>query len=103
MNGQGEVAGGVIVVREGADTLSVIKAVKDKLEQLKRSLPPGVEVVTVYDRSALIHRAVNNLWEKLAEELLIVALVTGLFLLHLRSSLVAVMSRKVISSAPWSL
>ena len=92
LNGQGEVAGGVIVVRQGADTLSVIKAVKDKLAELKRSLPPGVEVVTVYDRSALIHRAVNNLWEKLAEELLIVALVTGLFLLHLRSSLVAVVT-----------
>ena len=92
LNGQGEVAGGVIVVRQGADTLSVIKSVKDKLETLKRSLPPGVEVVTVYDRSALIHRAVNNLWEKLAEELLVVALVTGLFLLHLRSSLVAVVT-----------
>jgi Cu(I)/Ag(I) efflux system membrane protein CusA/SilA len=92
LNGQGEVAGGVIVVRQGANTLDVIKAVKEKLEELKRSLPPGVEVVTVYDRSALIHRAVNNLWEKLAEELLIVALVTGLFLLHLRSSLVAVVT-----------
>ncbi|HEY1143045.1 MAG TPA: CusA/CzcA family heavy metal efflux RND transporter [Sphingomicrobium sp.] len=92
LNGQGEVAGGVIVVRQGANTLDVIKAVKDKLEQLKRSLPAGVEIVTVYDRSALIHRAVNNLWEKLAEELLVVALVTGLFLWHLRSSLVAVVT-----------
>ena len=92
LNGQGEVAGGIIVVRQGANTASVIAAVKDKLDQLKRSLPPGVQVVTVYDRSALIHRAVSNLWEKLAEELLIVALVTGLFLLHLRSSLVAVVT-----------
>ena len=92
LNGQGEVAGGVIVVRQGADTLSVIKAVKEKLADLQRSLPPGVQVVTVYDRSALIHRAVNNLWEKLLEELLIVAFVTGLFLLHLRSSLVAVVT-----------
>jgi Cu(I)/Ag(I) efflux system membrane protein CusA/SilA len=92
LNGEGEVAGGIIIVRQGANTAKVIEAVKDKLEQLKRSLPPGVEVVTVYDRSALIHRAVTNLWEKLIEELLVVALVTGLFLLHLRSSLVAVVT-----------
>ena len=92
LNGQGEVAGGVIVVRQGADTLSVIKAVKDKLAQLQRSLPPGVQVVTVYDRSKLIHRAIDNLWEKLAEELVIVALVVALFLRHLRSSLVAVVT-----------
>lgn len=92
LNGEGEVAGGIIVVRQGANTARVIDAVKDKLEQLKRSLPPGVEVVTVYDRSALIHRAVTNLWEKLIEELLVVALVTTLFLLHLRSSLVAVVT-----------
>ena len=92
LNGQGEVAGGIIVVRQGANTANVIAAVKDKLQQLQRSLPTGVQVVTVYDRSALIHRAVWNLWKKLAEELLIVALVTGLFLLHLRSSLVAVVT-----------
>ena len=92
LNGQGEVAGGIIVVRQGANTLEVIKSVRQKLAELQRSLPPGVQVVTVYDRSALIHRAVDNLWEKLAEELLIVALVTGLFLWHLRSSLVAVVT-----------
>lgn len=92
LNGEGEVAGGVVVVRQGANTAQVIASVKGKLEQLKRSLPPGVEVVTVYDRSALIHRAVDNLWEKLIEELVVVALVTGLFLLHLRSSLVAVVT-----------
>ncbi|MES2119731.1 MAG: CusA/CzcA family heavy metal efflux RND transporter [Pseudomonadota bacterium] len=92
LNGEGEVAGGVVVVRQGANTAKVIAEVKDKLEQLKRSLPPGVEVVTVYDRSALIDRAVTNLWEKLLEELLVVALVTGLFLFHLRSSLVAVVT-----------
>ena len=91
-NGEGEVAGGIIVVRQGANTAKVIEAVKARLQQLKRSLPPGVEVVTVYDPSALIHRAVSNLWEKLLEELLVVALVTGLFLLHLRSSLVAVVT-----------
>ncbi|HUE80042.1 MAG TPA: CusA/CzcA family heavy metal efflux RND transporter, partial [Sphingomicrobium sp.] len=92
LNGEGEVAGGIIVVRQGADTQSVIKAVKAKLADLKRSLPPGVEVVTVYDRSSLIERAVANLWEKLAEELLVVALVTFAFLLHLRSSLVALVT-----------
>ncbi|MES2136348.1 MAG: CusA/CzcA family heavy metal efflux RND transporter [Pseudomonadota bacterium] len=92
LNGQGEVAGGVVVVRQGADTLSVIKAVKAKLASLQRSLPPGVKVITVYDRSALIKRAVNNLREKLLEEMLVVALVTGLFLLHLRSSLVAIVT-----------
>ena len=92
LNGQGEVAGGVIVVRQGANTLQVIKDVKAKLARLQRSLPSGVQVVTVYDRADLIHRAVNNLWEKLAEELIVVALVVGLFLWHLRSSLVAVVT-----------
>jgi Cu(I)/Ag(I) efflux system membrane protein CusA/SilA len=92
LNGEGEVAGGIIVVRQGADTQKVIEAVKEELEQLKRSLPPGVEVVTVYDRSSLIERAIDNLWEKLAEELLVVALVTVAFLLHFRSSFVAVVT-----------
>jgi len=92
LNGQGEVVGGVIVVRQGADTLSVIDAVKDKLAELEDSLPPGVELVTVYDRSGLIERAVENLWEKLAEEFIVVALVTALFLLHFRSSLVAIIT-----------
>ncbi|HEV2124259.1 MAG TPA: efflux RND transporter permease subunit [Chloroflexota bacterium] len=92
LNGEGEVVGGIIVVRQGADTLSVIEDVKDKLKELKASLPPGVEVVTVYDRSALIERAVANLWEKLAEEFIVVALITGLFLLHMRSSLVAIIT-----------
>ena len=92
LNGEGEVAGGVIVVRQGANTLQVIKSVKEKLADLQRSLPSGVQVVTVYDRSALIHRAVNNLWEKLLEELVVVALVTGVFLWHLRSSLVTVVT-----------
>lgn len=92
LNGEGEVAGGVIVVRQGANTQAVIDAVKEKLEALKPSLPRGVEIVTVYDRSALIERAVANLWEKLAEELLVVALVTLAFLLHLRSSLVVLVT-----------
>ncbi len=92
LNGQGEVAGGIVIVRQGADTLSVTKAVKAKLQELKSSLPPGVEIVPTYDRSALIDRAVNNLWQKLAEEFLVVALITALFLLHLRSSLVALVT-----------
>jgi len=92
LNGEGEVVGGIIVVRQGADTLSVIDAVKDRLEELEGSLPPGVEVVTVYDRSALIEHAVANLWEKLGEEFVVVALVVALFLLHFRSSLVALVT-----------
>ncbi len=92
LNGQGEVVGGIVVVRQGADTLSVINAVKAKLQELKPSLPAGVEIVPTYDRSALIDRAVNNLWQKLAEEFLVVALITTLFLLHLRSSLVALVT-----------
>ena len=90
LNGEGEVVGGIVVVRQGADTLSVIKRVKEKLAEIKDGLPPGVEVVTTYDRSSLIERAVENLWEKLFEEFLVVALVTALFLLHLRSALVAI-------------
>ena len=92
LNGEGEVAGGVIVVRAGADTRSVIEAVKEKLDALKPALPPGVEVVTVYDRTSVIDRAVNNLWEKLGEEFLVVAIVCALFLLHLRSALVAIIT-----------
>ena len=92
LNGEGEVAGGVIVVRAGADTRSVIEAVKSKLDALKPSLPPGVEVVTVYDRTSVIDRAVKNLWEKLGEEFLVVAIVCVLFLLHLRSALVAIIT-----------
>ncbi len=92
LNGQGEVAGGVIVVRAGADTRSVIEAVKEKLELLKPSLPPGVEVVTVYDRTSVIERAVANLTEKLVEEFIVVAIVCIVFLLHLRSALVAILT-----------
>ena len=92
LNGQGEVVGGVVVVRQGADTLSVIEDVKEKLEDLEASLPPGVEVVTVYDRSSLIERAVDNLWVKLLEEFVVVGIVVGVFLLHMRSSLVAIVT-----------
>lgn len=92
LNGQGEVAGGVVVMRYGENAQKTIAGVKQKLASLKGSLPDGVEVVTVYDRSGLITRAVDNLWSKLGEELLIVALVCAAFLFHIRSSIVAVIS-----------
>jgi Cu(I)/Ag(I) efflux system membrane protein CusA/SilA len=92
LNGEGEVAGGVIVMRSGKNALETIDAVKAKLAQLKGSLPPGVEVVPTYDRSGLIRRAVANLEHKLVEEFIVVAIVCALFLFHLRSALVAVVS-----------
>lgn len=92
LNGEGEVAGAVVVMRFGENAQQTIARVKQKLETLKDSLPEGVEVVTVYDRSDLINRAVDNLWSKLGEELLIVALVCAAFLFHIRSSIVAVIS-----------
>ncbi|TCT10247.1 efflux RND transporter permease subunit [Paralcaligenes ureilyticus] len=92
LNGEGEVAGGVIVMRSGKNALTTINAVKAKLADLKKSLPPGVEVVTTYDRSQLIKRAVNNLTDKLIEEFIIVGLICALFLFHLRSALVAIFS-----------
>ena len=92
LDGRGEVAGGVIVLRTGKDALRAIDAVKARLEQLKASLPAGVEIVPVYDRSELIREAVRNLARKLGEEFLVVALVCALFLWHLRSALVAVIT-----------
>lgn len=92
LNGQGEVAGGIVVMRYGENAQQTIAAVKTKIQALQASLPDGVELVTVYDRSNLITRAVNNLWSKLLQELLIVALVCAAFLFHLRSSIVAVIS-----------
>ena len=92
LNGQGEVAGGVVILRSGENARTTIAAVKAKLAELKNSLPPGVEVVTTYDRSGLIDRAVHNLTGKLLEEFLVVALVCALFLGHLRSALVAILS-----------
>jgi copper/silver efflux system protein len=90
LDGQGEVAGGVVVLRTGKDALRAIDAVKARLEQLKTSLPAGVEIVPVYDRSDLIHEAVRNLSFKLGQEFVAVALICVLFLWHLRSALVAV-------------
>ena len=92
LNGQGEVAGGVVILRSGGNARSTIAAVAEKLETLKAGLPPGVEVVTTYDRSRLIDRAIENLSGKLIEEFLIVALVCGLFLWHARSALVAILT-----------
>ncbi|MGX0623479.1 copper/silver efflux system protein, partial [Cupriavidus metallidurans] len=92
LNGQGEVAGGVIILRSGKNALETINAVKAKLQTLQKSLPAGVEVVTAYDRSALINRAVDNLTTKLLEEFAVVAVVCLLFLFHLRSALVAIIS-----------
>jgi len=92
LNGEGEVAGGVIVMRSGKNALETIDAVKAKLEKLKSSLPPGVEIVPTYDRSSLIKRAVDNLQEKLVEEFIVVALVCLVFLFHLRSAFVAIVS-----------
>ncbi|MYN47629.1 CusA/CzcA family heavy metal efflux RND transporter [Pseudoduganella sp. FT93W] len=92
LNGEGEVAGGVIVMRSGKNALSTIEAVKAKLDKLKASLPRGVEIVPTYDRSNLIKRAVTNLEHKLIEEFVVVAVVCAIFLFHLRSALVAIVS-----------
>ena len=92
LNGQGEVAGGVVIMRSGKNALDTIAAVKRKLETLKASLPKGVEVVTTYDRSTLIQASVANLSDKLVEEFIVVALVCALFLFHLRSALVAIVT-----------
>ena len=92
LNGEGEVAGGVVVMRSGKNALETIKAVKARLAALQASLPEGVEVVPTYDRSKLISAAVTNLRNKLIEEFIVVALVCAIFLFHLRSALVAVVS-----------
>ena len=92
LNGQGEVAGGVVILRSGKNARDTIAAVKAKLEDLKGSLPAGVEIVPTYDRSHLIDRAVENLSHKLIEEFIVVALICGVFLWHLRSALVAIIS-----------
>jgi len=95
LDGEGEAVGGIVVMRFGENAQNVIDGVKEKLEQLKKGLPEGVEVIPVYDRSALIERAVENLWIKLLEEFGIVALVCMIFLFHVRSSLVAIFSLPV--------
>jgi Cu(I)/Ag(I) efflux system membrane protein CusA/SilA len=92
LNGEGEAVGGIVVMRDGQNAKAVIDAVKARLDGIRGSLPAGVEIVPVYDRSGLIERAVDNLRGKLVEELLLVSLVCALFLWHVRSALVAVVS-----------
>jgi len=95
LNGEGEAVGGVIVMRFGENASKVIDNIKDKLEELQRGLPDGVEIVPTYDRSTLINAAVENLWKKLAEEFIVVAIVCALFLFHIRSSVVIALSLPV--------
>lgn len=92
LNGQGEVVGGIVVMRSGENALKVINAVKQKIAQIQPGLPDGVELVEVYNRSGLIQRSVETLTHKLIEEMIVVGLVSLLFLLHLRSALVAIIS-----------
>ena len=95
LDGEGEVVGGIVVMRWGENALATIEAVKARLAELRKSLPDGVEIVTTYDRSDLIGRAIATLQEKLIEEFVIVTLVCALFLFHLRSSLVVILSLPV--------
>jgi copper/silver efflux system protein len=90
LNGEGEVAGGVVIMRFGDNALATIRGVRKKLEELKEGLPAGVEIVPVYDRGDLIERAVANLEEKLVEESIVVSIICIVFLLHVRSALVAI-------------
>jgi Cu(I)/Ag(I) efflux system membrane protein CusA/SilA len=92
LNGEGVTVGGIVVMRYGENALNVIDRVKERIEILKTSLPPGVEIVPVYDRSSLIRNAIETLQNTLFEEMLIVSLVIGLFLLHVRSALVAILT-----------
>lgn len=92
LNGEGEVVGGIIVMRYGQNAMETIANIKDKLTQLKSSLPKGVEIVTTYDRSSLIKRAIDTLKDKLIEEFIIVSLICVAFLFHFRSSLIIIIS-----------
>lgn len=92
LDGEGEVVGGIVVMRFGQNALATLRAVKARIEELRGSLPAGVEIIETYDRSALIERAVANLRDKLIEEFVVVALVCAVFLLHLRSAFVAILT-----------
>ncbi|MGF7482046.1 efflux RND transporter permease subunit [Providencia sp. SP181] len=92
LNGEGEVVGGIILLRSGENARNVIHDVKQKLEDLSASLPDGIEIITTYDRSILIDNAIDNLSDKLLEEFIVVALVCAVFLWHFRSALVAIIS-----------
>ena len=91
-NGEGNTVGGIVVMRQGEDTLRVIERVKEKLEELKPSLPPGAEIVPIYDRSDLIHRALETLRRNLIEEMIIVSLVVLLFLWHAPSAIIPIIT-----------
>ena len=91
-NGEGEVAGGIIVMRYGKNALDTINGVKSKLQQIQKSLPVGVEIIPVYDRSHLIENAIETLSHKLLEEFIVVAIICALFLFHFRSALVAMIT-----------
>jgi len=95
LDGEGEVVGGVVIMRWGENALTTINGVKDKLKELQRSLPEGVEIVPTYDRSGLIERAIDTLKEKLIEEFIVVVLVCAIFLFHMRSALVVIFSLPV--------
>ncbi len=95
LDGEGEVVGGIVIMRHGENALQTIAAVRDKIEQLRGALPEGVEIIETYDRSALITRAVKTLSHHLVEEFLVVVLVCALFLFHFRSSLVILISLPV--------
>jgi Cu(I)/Ag(I) efflux system membrane protein CusA/SilA len=90
LNGEGEVVGGIVVMRHGGNALETITKVKEKLEELKKGLPEGVEIISTYDRSSLINNAVDNLFSKVLDEILIVGFICLIFLFHARSALVAV-------------
>jgi len=92
LNGEGEVVGAYVVMRFGENAQKTIKLIKKKLDELKKGLPPGVEIITTYDRSTLINHAVENLYEKLLEEFIVVVLICAIFLFHFRSSLVIIVS-----------
>jgi len=95
LDGEGEVVGGIVIMRYGENALKTISAVKTKIDALRAGLPEGVEIIETYDRSNLINKAVDNLNQKLLEEFLVVILVCALFLFHLRSSLVILLSLTV--------
>src|SRR5207247_11320326 len=91
-NGEGEAVGGIVVMRDGMNALTVINGIKQKLAEIKLSLPPGVEVVAGYDRSGLIHASIETLQRDLLEEAIIVSLVIILFLFHFRSALIPILT-----------
>jgi len=92
LNGRGEVVAGIVIMRFGSDALKTLEAIKQRIVEVQRTLPTGVKLVPVYDRSDLIHRAIANLNRTLVEESIIVALISVLFLLHFRSALVAIVT-----------